>query len=223
MANGVTCWRCRRWVKRWFRESKYTLHIRYVKLDFGAAFDAELEHAFGVLLVVFATGLPNARYAESTWPRIMGLLALVVCLPICICVCSCSCPCSCLLIPCSFTFPPLLLLLLLHTDVAAVVAERSEAVSLSYWLLAELLYTDSGAGLVTSALKDTSEATNSNAGKKVSPEGIGGTIFRGGGAVYSTSLQPFVASTVSPHLVRRRADSQWYGLRKEVRPRLYSW
>lgn len=70
--------------------------------------------------------------------------------------------------------------MLLVDPLAESLAEDSEGVV----LLAEPLWQDSGAGLVTNALKDTPEATNSNAEKKVSPEGLGGAACFGAGGAF---------------------------------------
>ena len=110
------------------------LHVRHAKLDFGAALkaglEAESEHALSVLLVAFATGLPSIRHAESIHlfiksfsSRAAGLQAFVLC--ICSCFCVYCIPALLSPIPCSFAIP------LLHTNVAAVVAELTEPVSLS--------------------------------------------------------------------------------------------
>ena len=162
---GVMCWRWRRCVKRWFRESKCILHVRHAK---DVEFEAEIERDLGLVFAVFPIGSPSIRYAgwELIWPRVVvGFLAFVVC----ICSCLCLCP-----IPCSLPIPPL------HTDVAVVEAERSEAVSLLYSLavpLAEALYANSGAGLMTAVLKPF-RMSWSNGGKNVSPEtnGAGGAV-----------------------------------------------
>ena len=133
---GTTCWRWRRCVKKWFRESKYILYTQYAKLDFGAAFKAELKYIFSVLLVIFITGLPNIRHTaliylfiKSFSSRAAGLYIFMLYkyLYFCLRLYLNYILALFLLFLYSFPFFPLLL----YINITAVLAERAEPISLS--------------------------------------------------------------------------------------------
>ena len=107
------------------------------EIELEVGFEAELEAEIDVKALISLIRSPSIRYAELELAFV-----LCICSYSCFCLCFCSCFCSCsmallLFIPCSSVIPPL------HTDVAAVIAEHSEAVSLSV-SLSESLHADLG-------------------------------------------------------------------------------